>query len=163
MLTQAQVKNLFNYHEGKLFWRVRLNARASIGSEAGCQTYLSGLPYRTIGINNKKYLTHRIVFLMFKGYLPTKLDHFDRNTLNNCSENLRETTASQNGYNTKISTINTSGVKGVNWHKIAKKWRVEIRVNGEKKYLGLFSNIDVAKHTIQQARINYHGEFACNN
>lgn len=38
----------------------------------------------------------------------------------------------------------TSGVKGVHWHSIAKKWRVYAYFKGEQSHVGLFTSLDDA-------------------
>jgi len=66
-----------------------------------------------------------LIFLYHHGYLPKFVDHIDGNKKNNRIENLREATKSQNAMNQKVSTRNTSGIKGVMWHKRDKKWFVQ--------------------------------------
>lgn len=40
----------------------------------------------------------------------------------------------------KLSSVNTSGAKGVYWHKGASSWTASITVKGKNVYLGLFIN-----------------------
>lgn len=40
--------------------------------------------------------------------------------------------------------INTSGIKGVVWHKRHEKWMARIKVNGKLKYLGYYTDFDDA-------------------
>ena len=49
------------------------------------------------------------------------IDHIDGNSKNNKIENLREATLSQNCQNQKIRNTNTSGTKGVWFHKQSNK------------------------------------------
>ena len=79
---------------------------------------------------------------MNHGELPEFIDHIDGNSLNNRIENLREATNSQNCMNGKLRKTNKSGHKNVYWHKSAKKWSVEIKVFGKKKYFGLFDDLE---------------------
>ena len=56
-------------------------------------------------------------------------------------ENCEFTTNRENSINRRIlNSTNTSGYKGVSWHKQVKKWQAQIRVNGKLKYLGLFTS-----------------------
>ena len=157
MITQDQVKDLFDYRDGELYWKVATSKRIKIGDKVkslGSDGYLRGT------INGKKYANHRIIFLMFNGYLPKKVDHRDNNPLNNRIGNLREATVPQNAHNSKKPITNTSGVKGVVWHTQAKKWQVQLQVNGVHKYFGQYHDIDVAKFIAETMRYKYHGQFA---
>ena len=141
-LTATRVRELLRYdpETGKLFWKVNKGARARIGQEAGyVQKITSTLAYKRVMIDKKRYQVHRIIWLFAFGYWPEgEIDHWDRNGLNNKMENLREATRSENTQNAKRHKNNTSGVKGVYWHKTATKWTAQITVDGRKVYLGLF-------------------------
>lgn len=77
-------------------------------------------------------------------------DHINRDSLDNRRSNLRICTYSQNRMNSKKNKNNTSGYRGVDWHKIAKKWRACIRINKKNKFLGYFN-------TKEQAALAYNG------
>lgn len=49
-------------------------------------------------------------------------DHINKNRLDNRKSNLRIVTVSENGYNSKLPANNTSGVKGVTYHKQSGGW-----------------------------------------
>ena len=155
-ITQDYVKQLFEYRDGVLYWKVSVG-RAKVGKKAG---NLSGNGYFALGLNKKYYLIHRIVFLMHHGNLPKFIDHVDGNPLNNKIENLRSATFSQNQQNKKLSEKNTSGVKGVSWHKSTNKWEVQFSVNKKHKYFGLYDDLELAELVAQEARNKYHGAFA---
>jgi len=56
-------------------------------------------------------------------------------------ENCRFITIKKSNKNKRLLSINnTSGYKGVVWHKYHKKWAVFIRINGARKYLGYFKS-----------------------
>ena len=55
---------------------------------------------------------------------------------------------------------NTSGVKGVYWHKGKNKWYAHCRVNNKRHFIGLFINIDEAEKAVNTFRELHHGEFA---
>ena len=57
-----------------------------------------------------------------------------------------------------MSKNNTSGVTGVHWHKVKKKWEATI-TEGKKKYLGIFTNKEDAIKARKEAEIKYYGEF----
>lgn len=61
---------------------------------------------------------------------------------------------------TKNKEKKTNGIKnksskytGVHWNKHTKKWRAEITIKGNKKYLGLFTNEEEANEAYQKALI----------
>ena len=155
-ITQDQVKDLFDYCDGELFWKIA-RQKIQIGAKAGT---LTNHGYLQTSINAKKYKNHRIIFLMFYGYLPEFIDHIDGNRSNNHIDNLREATVAQNQHNRLIQKNNTSGVKGVYWYKATQKWRVQLQVNGKVKSFGLYHDIEVAKFIAETMRYKYHGAFA---
>jgi hypothetical protein len=156
-ITQDYVKQLFKYRDGELYWKNSPAHSVRIGQKAGT---LKPTGYYQIKIKEKKYLNHRLIFLMYHGYLPKILDHIDGNRANNKIENLREVTLVQNQHNRKINKNNSSGVKGVSWRKLVNKWEVKICVNNKRKHLGFFADLELAELVAQEARNKYHGSFA---
>jgi len=154
-LTQELLKDLFNYSDGALYW-IRSPARPTrAGTRAGRISH----GYESISIDYKKRLSHRLIFLYHKGYLPKYLDHINGITTDNRIENIRECTLSQNNFNSTISNANTSGVKGITWSKSCKKWQAQIKKNGKRIYLGVFSDIKDAEACVKKRRTELHGEF----
>ena len=60
------------------------------------------------------------------------VDHINRNPLDNRKSNLRICTQSQNMANSATPKNNTTGSKGVYWHKAAKKWEAAIHYLNKK-------------------------------
>lgn len=87
-------------------------------------------------------------------------DHINHDGLDNRRCNLRLATRSQNAINTRLTTRNTSGFKGVYWHKPSKKYRATIKVNDRRIYLGSFVDPAVAYQAYCEAAERYFGEFA---
>ena len=111
---------------------------------------------RGVFIGGKRFRIYLSRFIM--GIFEPKIfvDHRDGNPLNNCNENLRQATNSQNQKNKKAH--GSSMYLGVSQSK--NRWRSVICVDGKNKWLGSFSNeIDAAK-AYNKAAIIYHGEFA---
>lgn len=88
------------------------------------------------------------------------VDHKDNNGLNNARLNLRPATQQQNLCNRPATRKNTSGYKGVFWHKKAGKWMAQIKGQGKLKYLGLFLTREEAAAAYDAAAQELHGEFA---
>jgi hypothetical protein len=156
-ITQDLIKELFEYKDGQLYWKNPTSSRCKSGQVAGA---IGKRGYWRVGVNYKHYTTHRIVFLLFHGYLPKLIDHIDGNCLNNKIENLREATTSENLRNSKLSAKNTSGTKGVTWDKQTKSWSVGIMVNYKQIRIGRFKDLELAQLVAQEARNKYHKEFA---
>jgi hypothetical protein len=155
IITQDYVKQLFEYRDGVLYWKVN-KGKVRLGQKAGT---LNNNYYR-VQINGKQYRNHRIIFLMHHGFFSVQVDHIDGNTLNNCIENLRSATSFGNNQNKRKSANNTSGHKGVVWHKGKKKWQVQMSVNNKYKCFGSFEDLELADLVAQEARDKYHGAFA---
>ena len=87
------------------------------------------------------------------------VDHIDNNRLNNKLINLRFATHSQNSQNTKLSSKNKSGTKGVNWNKKSMKWTAKIMIKGKSIHLGSFINKDDAVNIRIQRAKDAFGEY----
>lgn len=80
---------------------------------------------------------HRYIMDTPKGF---DTDHINRNKLDNQKNNLRIVTRSENNFNSAPSKANTSGHKGVNFHKASKLWRAYIKKDGKQICLGYSKN-----------------------
>jgi hypothetical protein len=161
-VTQEDAIRLFEYRDGTLYWRERgdvlkqCNSKHA-GKQAGCP---SGHGYIKVRFSGRSYYAHQIVFLMHHGYIPDVVDHIDCDTGNNDIENLRAASKSFNGMNRDKPKSNTSGVKGVVWHKGGSKWMARVTVAGRDIYLGLYADFADAVNAANAARIEKHGDFA---
>ena len=150
MLTQSLVQSMFDYQDGILY-------RKKTGVTSAYQDVKG---YMRVEINGKRYLQHRIIYLLFHGHFPSTVDHIDGNTTNNKIENLRAATNTENLQNMKLCPKNTSGSKNVSWDTKAKKWLVMLNVNGVRKYIGLFADFEFADFVDTESRKKFHGQFA---
>jgi HNH endonuclease len=154
MLTQAELKELLHYDPatGVFTWLVAAAKSIKVCSIAG---NLKSSGYNHIQIKGKGYLAHRLAWLYVKGCWPeAEIDHLNRIRNDNRIDNLRDVTHMQNRCNT---SNNVSGVPGVAWHKLGKKWQVQIRVAGKSKSLGYFTNIEDAAAARREAELKYYG------
>lgn len=93
---------------------------------------------------------------------PREVDHVNnKETLDNTDENLRFANDTEQMCNHGIRKDNSSGLKGVSFHKATGKWQAQIQVNGKKIYLGLFDTKELAHAAFVEAAMKYHGKFAC--
>ena len=156
-----QLKEMFDYHvDGHLVWKIKPAFRVKIGDKAGS---VNSQGYYQISLKGSKFKVHRFVWLWHGYELDDEIDHIDGNKANNKIENLRAVKKSQNQWNSKIRKDNKSGAKGVYWFKELKKWKVDIRFNGKRKYIGVFEDLELAELAAQEARDKYHGKFARHN
>ena len=158
MLTQAELHERFEYRNGELFYKISPLPKIKVGSKAG--TVNGG--YIKVNIGTKKYLAHRIIWIMQHGSLPTEIDHINCNKLDNRIENLRQVNRTQNRYNIGSYKNNTSGTKGVSYKADLSKWQVSVNIDGKRKYIGVFKDLELAELVAMEARHKYHGVFANN-
>ena len=128
---------------------------------------IDGNGYQFVNLCNegkvKKLKVHRLVLIAFEGFSNDVnqkfVDHIDNNPLNNCLFNLRWASHQQNNFNTLIRNDNTSGVKGVCFHKTRNKWMAHIKLNGKQMHLGLFDCLEDAKIARQNKAIELFGQY----
>lgn len=158
-MMQNEFTEIFDYKDGKLFNKFTRSPNSKKGEEAGS---LSHYGYIEIRYKNKLYKAHRIIFLMFHGYLPKEIDHINCNRIDNRIENLRPATRSENNRNTRLQTRNKTGYKGVWFDKERNKYQAYIRVNNKRIHLGRFATAEEADKVVKQHREIYHKDFANN-
>lgn len=134
------LKEFLNYNplEGTFTWIKKPSRNVKMGASAGT---VKQDGYLHITFRGKVARGHRVAFYFMTGESPKSIDHINRNKADNRWENLRTSTQSQQLYNTGIRSDNTSGVRGVSWHKASNKWMVRV---GDD-YLGLYEDLESAK------------------
>jgi hypothetical protein len=154
-MTKEYACALFDYSDGKLFWKVNLTTRNYIGREAGSPAH----GYKTVMVNGRNWRIHRLVYLMHYGYLPDVIDHINGDRSDNRIENLRDAGTVGNARNARMRSNNRTGVKGVSWDKNRDKWVVRVKANGRinQKYVSDFNTAAKVAAGMRQA---LHGEYA---
>jgi hypothetical protein len=152
MITQSRLKKTLKYNPntGDFTWLLDV----SFGSVAGG---LNGQGYRVIRINNRVYLSHRLVFLYLCGSFPAEqVDHINGVRDDNRRCNLRCVDHKTNGRNQRMKINNTSGFTGV--RRFGNRWRARISAHGKEKHLGAFANKSdaIAARKIAEAKYGYH-------
>jgi len=111
----------------------------------------------------KEIRIHRIILERMLGRqladyeLP---DHINRNGLDNRRENLRLATHSQNATNRKLSSVNTSGIKGVSFEKKSRKWKVYVDENGKQRTVGRYTLLEDAQRVRREWANKLYGGFS---
>lgn len=111
--------------------------------------------------NNQKKIhikMHRLIMNVFDEAIL--VDHIDGDGLNNCESNLRSCLKGDNQHNSRIRKHNTSGFKGVFWHKGANKWMAQIVYKWDCYYLGLFDSKIEAADAYNEAAVIFFKEFS---
>lgn len=103
------------------------------------------------------YMHWEVVGKPEKGF---EIDHINGDTLDNRKENLRLATHAQNKHNRGKLKNNTSGIKGICWHKDRRKWHARIGIDGKRIHLGLFPTKELASQAYKDAAKKYHKQFA---
>ena len=127
-------------------YRVMANGNMKYCKGKHCDGYL------TVGLYNKNYLHHRIIYYAFKDFditnISIQIDHINRIKNDNRIENLRPATNQLNQFNTNA--------KGYYWNKRANKWNAKIKLNGKTIHLGSFDNEEDARNAYLTAKEKYH-------
>ena len=92
-----------------------------------------------------------------------QIDHINRNGLDNRKCNLRIATPTINALNRKMRTDNTSGYRGVSWHKRIGKWFAHVISNKKQIHCGYFSDPISAALAYDIAARKYYGRNAVLN
>ena len=147
MITAENVKDLFDYRDGKLFWKETVNSRAVKGNEAGTENVHG---YRQIGYRGKLYLTHRLIWLWHTGEWPEdKIDHKAHDKLDNSIDSLRDVDHATNQINRKGPQKNNgTGVLGV------RKKRNRFVASYRSKDIGSFKTLEEAAVARAQAELS---------
>jgi hypothetical protein len=147
-LTQGQVAIVDNYDVSKI------DSRCWFAHRKGKK----GAFYA--GGNSKSVNGKRMTLSMHREVMGAddnlEIDHINHNTLDNRRSNLRIANPIENSYNREMNKNNTTGYKGVGYHKRSEKWMAYIGVSWRLKYLGYFTDpADAALAYDKAAREHY--------
>lgn len=159
-LTQKKLRKLLSYNpfSGELTWRKTLGSRAMENQLVSGS--LSGEGYRRLRVLGELHQAHRLIWLHVYGRWPTgDIDHINRNRSDNRLSNLREASRTENMLNTGCSPKNTSGYKGVTYHKRSGKFMAQASLSGKNHYLGLHKTPEEASASYQCFAKANHGNF----
>jgi HNH endonuclease/AP2 domain len=156
---RCELLDFFNYNPttGLLTWK-----RSGKGIREGASVgRLRPNGYMTLKIFRKEYLQHRIIYYIVTGKDPGRMqiDHINGIKNDNRIDNLRLATSSNNSHNTKTTSRNTSGIKGVSFVKAKGLWLAQFRANYKTIQIGFFANKEDAGEAVKEAREQFHGKF----
>lgn len=144
----------YNPFTGDFTWRIRPSNRIQIGGIAGTVNPSHG--YHQIRLDNKKWYSHRLAYVLMLGKLPDdQVDHLNGIRHDNRWINLRQADQGINSKNLRLPKRNTSGHIGVSWYKKRKTWETYIRVDGHLHHLGCYKNLNDAIAARTEADIFY--------
>lgn len=159
ILTQDLLKEYLRYdcETGIFYWIKQSSKRIRVGAVAGNP---DGRGYLKISFTKSTFRLHRLAWLYVYGEFPSKhIDHINGVRDDNRIINLRLATISENNFNSKTKSTNTSGFKGVSYRKDAKKWEAKSQLNGKKFHLGYFDSPELASGVYQDFCKLNHKEF----
>jgi hypothetical protein len=148
MITAKQAHDLFEYDNGILY---RKKTKTKAGRTKGTAKYDS------VSVNNKRYYSHRIIWLMHKGEWPKdQIDHINMDKWDNRIENLREVSPELNNHNiNKPRKTNKLGVLGVVEY-IPGRFVAHIQVKGKLKHIGVYGSPEQAHQAYLNAKRALH-------
>lgn len=158
-LTADRLRALLSYNPetGEFHWAISARGIRR-GRRTGCLDKSTG--YIVIRVDGKKRYAQRLAWLYVTGEWPNPgVDHWDKDKTNNRFANLREADKAENAWNTGMPATNTSGSKGVSFHKATGKFRADIKVRNQPMFLGLFVTFDEARAAWRDAARKLHEEF----
>lgn len=154
---------VYEAESGRLFWRDR--PRKSFSREKdwlGWHTRYAGQEafttishgYKVGSLCKITVSAHRVAWKMTSGDEPAMLDHINGDRSDNRLCNLRAANALENVRNSARYQNNGSGVSGVRWHRVRRKWQAYIR-SGKLLHLGYFSNFEDAVAARKAAEVTH--------
>ena len=161
MTNLKELHSRFYYKDGKLYHKERALSRGRSSTKAHTEvgSYRKRDGYRVVGINWKRYLVHRIIWMMCNNkILPDniQLDHINGIRDDNRVENLREVSNAVNHRNSKMYNTNTTGYVGVD--KLKDRFVARIKHNYKKLHLGVFETAEKAytARKIAEVALGFH-------
>ena len=158
-MNQQELKTLLHYDPptGVFRWRHEPKRGMQPWDVAG---NIDRQGYVQIKIGGKVLMAHRLAWLYVHGELPKQVDHKNMTRSDNRIDNLRAADNSCNGMNKRMQSNNTTGYKGVTFHKGTGRYHAKIQANGVRKSLGYYETAEQAHKAYMTAAGELHGQFA---
>lgn len=146
----------YDAEDGSFIWRARIGPRATVGSSAA-RAGSNG--YACISLLGKSYYAHRVAWLMTHDAWPgEQIDHINGKRSDNRIANLRDVTHAENCQNKReaLPTNKSSGLLGVSWCKVMKRYVAGIGVDGAHRKIGYFDDPTEAHAAYVAAKRELH-------
>lgn len=154
-ICRDEVRRLFDYRDGKLYWRVKVWTNVRPGDRAGSRKKHG---YRAVTIDGAEYMEHRLVYQWHhEGPVPDYIDHINGAKNDNRIENLRASDQRLNQGNRKAQA-GASRYKGVRWDFGG--WRAAITVNRREESLGRYRTEEEAATAYNERALEVFGDHA---
>lgn len=96
-----------------------------------------------------------------KGLIAKRVDHANRNTLDNRRRNLRDASRAQNAWNKGPQRNNTSGFKNVSRDKQTGRYEARVQRHGKQVWLGRHKTRKAAWQRVYEFIAAHDGDFGC--
>lgn len=151
-------RELFRYDPttGNIYRNVTMGVQPA-GSKCGTRKP----DYVYVMFHRKGILAHRLAWAIHYGHWPNRpIDHINYDRFDNRLVNLRLATIAENNRNRPKQSNNTSGFKGVTFHKGFGKYQAKIMAEKKRYSLGYFDSARDASIAYAAAAKILHGEYA---
>jgi len=170
VFTPEYIKSILtaNFETGELFWKERPATNKSnnifnalYANKHACTAIekVGGYLFTKMAKDGvtKIFRAHQLIWALYYGdWAKGNIDHINHNKQDNRICNLRITEfGKHNQKNRKQRIDNTSGFAGVYFLSSRNKWSAWIGVDGNQKYLGIFSVKEDAIKARKKASLNY--------
>lgn len=110
--------------------------------------------YGMFKMNGRAHKAHRISYGFTHGLIPDDkcIDHRCRNRACVRPDHLRLVSKGQNSQHRDLDKHNSSGYRGVSWHKASETWAVYATCAGKRVFGGYFADIDDANRAARALR-----------
>ena len=145
--------------DGSFNWGQSSDVRPHLRGKPAGSKFSDGYVYITH--EGKRLLAHRLAWVKLTGSAPEgQMDHVNMVRSDNRASNLRLASVTENNRNRTRQANNTSGYKGVTFHKGTGKYQAKICANKKRISLGYFADAATAAQAYQNAVGEHHGQFA---
>lgn len=147
----ADLKTNFRLdRRGWLIRKTRMGGNTFIGQKV--QGVLSDYGYYRIHFRKRQIYLHQVIFAFAYGFIPPLVDHRNQKKTDNRPCNLRPVSWLQSAHNMPLRKDNVSGIAGLHFNRVKKRWIAKVTVNGHTKALGVGVDRGVLEKKLRRFR-----------